>query len=204
MKRTCKDFKDDGYLIDGEYVIDPDGLGEGEEPVVAYCNMTGENGLVGTYVTHDSQARTHVSDYDDPRSYSRAIHYNMVMAQIVALLNMADNCKQFIRFDCHDTKMYFYEVPSYAAWMSREGLNMTYWGGASPGSDKCACGMTESCAGAAHGCNCDMNDLTWRYDEGYLTDRNTLPVTKLFFGDTGKSSEEGYHILGPLICYGPQ
>ena len=204
MRRTCKDFKDDGYLSDGEYVIDPDGLQRGERPMVAYCNMTGENGRLETRVTHDSQARTLVSGFDTPRSYARAIHYNMVMAQIVALLDMSDNCKQFIRYDSRGSVLRLYRSTSFAAWVSREGVAMTYWGGASPGSDKCACGMTASCADASQGCNCDKNDLTWRYDEGYLTDRNTLPVTKLYFGDTGANSEEGYHTLGPLICYGPQ
>ena len=185
-------------------MIDPDGLQRGEIPMVAYCNMTGENGRIVTRVTHDSQARTLVSGFDTPRSYARAIHYNMVMAQIVALLDMSDNCKQFIRYDSRGSVLRLYRSTSFAAWVSREGVAMTYWGGASPGSDKCACGMTASCADASQGCNCDKNDLTWRYDEGYLTDRNTLPVTKLYFGDTGANSEEGYHTLGPLICYGPQ
>ena len=30
VKRTCKDFKDDGYSSDVEYVIDPDRLQGGE------------------------------------------------------------------------------------------------------------------------------------------------------------------------------
>ena len=204
MRRTCKDFKDDGYLSDGEYVIDPDGLQRGERPVVAYCNMTGENGLVATYVTHDSQARTHVSGYEDRRSYDIHIHYKLPLAQIFALLDMSDDCKQFIRYECYNSIMFLDASPSAAAWVSREGLAMTYWGGASPGSDKCACGKTASCAVAGDGCNCDKNDRIWRYDEGYLTDRNTLPVTKLYFGDTGGRYEEGYHTLGPLICYGPK
>jgi hypothetical protein len=68
---------------------------------------------------------------------------------------------------------------------------------------KCACGMTNSCAGGGK-CNCDRNDLTWREDSGYLTDKNTLPVTELRFGDTGSASagEKGYHTLGKLRCWG--
>ena len=34
----------------------------------------------------------------------------------------------------------------YAWWVSRDSTKMTYWGGASPGSGKCACGMNNSCA----------------------------------------------------------
>jgi hypothetical protein len=45
--------------------------------------------------------------------------------------------------------------------------------------------MTNSCVGGGIRCNCDKNDQEWRADSGYLTDKNTLPVTELRFGDTG-------------------
>ena len=80
---------------------------------------------------------------------------------------------------------------------------MYSWGGASPGSGKCACGMTQSCGRASYTCNSNINDGLLRTDEGYLTDKDSLSVTNLNFGDTGSSSERGYHTLGPLICYGP-
>lgn len=49
-------------------------------------------------------------------------------------------------------------------------------------------------------CNCDVNDHTWRQDDGYLIDKLTLPVSQLALGDTGASYEEGYYTLGPLEC----
>ena len=81
---------------------------------------------------------------------------------------------------------------------------MTYWGGATPAHHKkCACGVSspKSCATRRFGCNCDKNDGTWREDSGLLTEKSHLPVTQLRFGDTGGSSEEGYHTLGKLKCY---
>ena len=86
--------------------------------------------------------------------------------------------------------------------MSRDSEKMTYWGGASPGSGKCACGMTNSCADPNTVCNCDKNDLEWRGDSGPLTDRSKLPVKQLRFGDTGHGGEEGYYTLGKLKCFG--
>ena len=71
---------------------------------------------------------------------------------------------------------------------------MNYWGGAAVDSGKCARGMTNSCAGGGK-CNCDKNDGTWREDSGYLTDKSTLPVTELSFGDTGDSFESEYQTL---------
>ena len=77
---------------------------------------------------------------------------------------------------------------------------MNYWGGAAVNSGKCACGMTNSCAGG-ESCNCDANDGVWRQDSGYLTDKNTLPVTQLRFGDIGDAHELAYHTLGILRCW---
>ena len=86
--------------------------------------------------------------------------------------------------------------------MSRDSTKMTYWGGASPGSGKCACGMNNSCANPSDGCNCDEDRHVWREDSGLLTDKTKLPVKQLRFGDTGGSHEKGYHTLGKFKCYG--
>ena len=75
---------------------------------------------------------------------------------------------------------------------------MNYWGGADVDSGKCACGMNNTCANKAKRCNCDKNDSAWRKDSGYLTDKNTLPVNELRFGDTGGDAEEEKHTLGKL------
>ena len=73
-----------------------------------------------------------------------------------------------------------------AWWVSRNSPKMKYWGGASPGSVKCACGMTNSCAS-----NCDMNDCVWRENSGLLTKKTHLPVKQLRFGDINNT----YHYL---------
>jgi hypothetical protein len=78
---------------------------------------------------------------------------------------------------------------------------MNYWGGAAVDSGKCACGMNNSCVGGKR-CNCDFNDENLREDSGFLTDKNTLPVKQLRFGDTGSSNEYGFHVLGKLLCWG--
>ena len=85
--------------------------------------------------------------------------------------------------------------------MSRDGDNMTYWGGTTE-NGKCACGMNNTCANPKRGCNCDKNDNVWREDSGFLTNKTKLPVKQLRFGDTGDTNEQGYHTLGKLKCYG--
>ena len=61
--------------------------------------------------------------------------------------------------------------------------------------------MTEptSCEGTAKFCNCDNKDSLWRVDEGYLTDKSTLPVIGLRFN---KKSAKSDFTLGPLECWG--
>ena len=161
--------------------------------------MSDKNGVGVTVIRHDSESRTHVNGFEEKGSYSRDVHYKGAsLSQLASLTRVSSHCEQFIKYECHHSM----SVGSgYAWWLSRDSTQMTYWGGASPGSGKCACGMTNSCAGG-QGCNCDKNDNIWREDSGLLTDKTTLPVKQLRFGDTGAGNEEGYHTLGKLKCYG--
>ena len=139
--------------------------------------------------------------YEAPGSYSRDIHYSGAsLSQLASLTRVSSHCEQFIKYECYNSAMFGYGV--YAWRVSRDSSKMTYWGGASPGSGKCACGMTNSCANPSYGCNCDKNDYVWREDSGLLTDKTHLPVKQLRFGDTDSGSEQGYHALGKLKCYG--
>ena len=83
---------------------------------------------------------------------------------------------------------------------------MRYWGGSSPGSGKCACALKNECREGNPFCNCDAGlvaeDIS---DDGFITQKEHLPVMELRFGDTGTFSETnkwGKHTLGPLRCDG--
>ena len=140
-----------------------------------------------------------MNGYSGRGSYSRDIHYTRAsLPQLASLTRVSSHCEQFIKCECSDSRLL---RDGMAWWVSRDSSKMTYWGGASPGSGKCACGMTNSCADPSYGCNCDKNDFVWREDSGLLTDKTHLPVKQLRFGDA-TGSEEGYHTLGKLKCYG--
>jgi len=185
--------------VSGNYVIDPDGAG-GLAPFTVYCDMSDKNRVGVTVVSHDSESKTYVSGYNGRSSYSRDIHYTGAsLSQLASLTRVSLHCEQFIKYECYGSAM-FTRYGAYAWWVSRDSSKMTYWGGASPRSGKCACGMTNSCAGG-YGCNCDKNNPVWREDSGILTEKTHLPVKQLRFGNTG-SSDKGYHTLGKLKCYG--
>ena len=183
------------YLsVSGNYEIDPDGPG-GLVPFTVYCDMSDENGVGVTVISHDSEARTHLYS----GTVQRDIHYTGAsISQLASLTRVSSHCEQFIKYECYNSMI---QPGSFVWWVSRDSTKMTYWGGASPGSGKCACGMTNSCARPSDRCNCDKNDNVWREDSGLLTDKASLPVTKMRFGDVSHL-EQGYHTLGKLKCYG--
>ena len=196
---SCSVIKKYVSSVSGNYVIDPDGEG-GLAPFTVFCDMTDKSGVGVTVISHDSESRTHVKGCEDPGCYSRDIHYTGArLSQLASLTRVSSQCEQFIKYECHDSGIWFHTP--YGWWVSRDSAKMTYWGGASPGSGKCACGMTNSCARSSDGCNCDKNDNVWREDSGLLTDKTKLPVKQLRFGDVS-SPEEGYHTLGKLKCFG--
>ena len=186
----------------GNYVIDPDGNG-GLAPFTVYCDMSDKNGVGVTVISHDSESRTLVDGYDGNGAYSRNIHYSEAsFSQLAKLTDVSTTCEQFIKYECYHSLLL--NNPN-GRWVSRSSSKMTYWGGASPRSNKCACGMTNSCADSSKRCNCDKNDAVWREDSGLLTDKTQLPVKQLRFGDTTEydgHDEKGYHTLGKLKCYG--
>ena len=85
--------------------------------------------------------------------------------------------------------------------MSRDGEMMKQRGGAPLGSEKCACGVTNSCAGGWN-CNCDYLERRWKEDSGFLVGKHILPVSELRFGDTAGVVEQGFQTLGKFKCYG--
>ena len=196
---SCSEVKKYISSVNRNYVIDPDGEGA-LAPFTVFCDMTDKSGVGVTVISHDSERRTHVNGCENHGCYSRDIHYTGAsLSQLASLTRVSSQCEQFIKYECYGSAIFRW---AHAWWVSRDSANVTYWGGASPGSGKCACGMTNSCADSRYGCNCDKNDNVWREDSGLLTDKTKLPVKQLRFGDTGDRGEQGYHTLGKLKCFG--
>ena len=191
---SCSMIRKRVRSVSGNYVIDPDGQG-GLAPFSVYCDMTDKNGIGVTVISHDCENRTYAT-----QGISCNVHYTGAsLPQLASLTRVSSHCQQFIKYECYHSVMWLHAP--YTRWVSRDSKKMKYWGGASPGSGKCACGMTNSCADSSLGCNCDKNDHAWREDSGLLTDKTTLPVKQLFFADLG-GFEKGYHTLGKFRCYG--
>ena len=197
---SCSVIRKHVSSVSGNYVIDPDGEG-GVVPLTVYCDMTVKNGIGVTVISHDSESRTSVKGYESIGAYSRNVRYKGAsVSQLASLTRGSSHCEQFIKYHCYASVLLYNNDPR-GWWVSRDSTKMRYWGGASD-NGKCACGMNNSCANPSYGCNCDKNDYVWREDSGLLTDMTKLPVIQLRFGDTGDGTEQGYHILGKLKCFG--
>ena len=184
MAASCSMIRKYFSRESGNYEIDPDGPG-GLVPFTIYCDMSDKNGFGVTVVSHDSESSAHV--YTGTKQ--RDIHYTGAsLSQLASLTRVSSHCEQFIKYECYNSHLFG------KWWESRDSIKMTYWGGASPRSGNCACGMTNSCVNPSHRCNCDQDDNVWREDSGLLTDKTHLPVTRLYFRDVG-GIEEGYRTL---------
>ncbi|CAH1775387.1 unnamed protein product [Owenia fusiformis] len=187
--------------------IDLDGSGP-LEPMEVTCVYTEDNtDMVETHVAHANMGETEVNGFAEPGSYIRPIIYQAGKEQFDELIGRAYNCKQFLKYSCFNSRLLsptgIKNTPSYGWWIGRTNLNMDYWGGAAPGSGKCACGLQDNCEQGSETCNCDAQQAKWTSDEGNLEHKEHLPVMELRFGDTGSinSANRGRHLLEQLICY---
>ena len=199
LMKSCSEWRLAGYNLSGDFNVNPK---KDSRSFKVFCNMTDKGGVGVSVVSHNSEQRTAVQGFMFPGSYLKDVTYDgLTMTQITNLIQVSAHCEQFIKYECHHSVLLWHSTP-YGWWVSRDGKKMTYWGGASPDSNKCACGMNGTCATGGK-CNCDANDRTWREDSGLLTDKSKLPVIQLRFGDTGDPRvEKGFHTLGKLKCYG--
>ncbi|XP_072177280.1 uncharacterized protein [Diadema setosum] len=196
---SCAEWKRKGYTSSGYYTIDPDGRNNGVDPFRVYCDMSSDGNTGIMKFEHNEAYRSRISGYESALSYSRSIRYGKISTdQVSTAADISSECYQYIKWECHGSY-----VSGYTAWYDRSGNYKNYWGGANVDSGQCGCGSSGTCTNS-QACNCNNNDATWRVDEGYLTDKTTLPVTEIRFGDTGDGSEEGYITLNPLYCKGDE
>nr|XP_039261521.1 uncharacterized protein LOC120337713 isoform X1 [Styela clava] len=196
-KQSCDEFKKMDFSS-GYYNIDPDGPDGEMSPFEVYCDMDSDPEWAVTMLGHDSESRTLVSGCQNPGCYSRDVTYRQSTYQIEAIISASQTCKQYLSYECYGSMLF--EYSDYAWWVSRDGVNQYYWSGADEGSKMCACGKNGNCNGTSTTCNCDNNDFEWRQDDGYLTNKNNLPVTQINFGDVLGIEEKGYFTLGKLEC----
>ncbi|KAM4688769.1 uncharacterized protein O3C94_006904 isoform 2-T2 [Discoglossus pictus] len=196
--QSCAALKEAGISDSGRYIIDPDGIGQGVSQFEVFCDMSSNSGI--TVISHDSERRLRVMPCEDAGCYRREVKYNADLAQLHALTEVSERCEQFVRLDCRHIR---FIQSGWGWWVSWDGRRMDYWGGANPATGGCACGKTGTCSTPDKLCHCDSNDQIWRTDDGFLRDKDMLPIQAVHFGDTNEfPMEMAYHTIGKLRCRG--
>lgn len=198
--------------------IDIDGSGP-LAPLSVECLFMHSRNLATTIIYHDNMGENLVDGFDAPGSFVQRIKYtdrddptkfHVPREVFDELIERADKCLQNIKWKCKRAKLLTESgetdpnIPTFGWWIGRTNLNMNYWGGASPGSGKCACGIRNSCRGNNEKCNCDADANVEDTDEGPITQKEHLPIMEVRFGGTGTLNDGRYgkYEVGELRCDG--
>ncbi|KAK3592032.1 hypothetical protein CHS0354_019287 [Potamilus streckersoni] len=168
--------------------IDPDGPDMYFFPVQVECDFDSEPGKALTVLHHDSENRIQVKGYEGAGEYQILLKYDIGWAAAIKVVDLSAECKQYMKWECFAAVIHNpnNEEVLTTFWKNRTEGVANYFGGAEPGSGKCACGMTHSCVNETKRCNCDNNDYVWRFDDGFITHKSELPMHSFYAGDTGK------------------
>lgn len=148
---------------------------------------------------HDREKESEVHGYEAPGSYRGAIRYTNDIEDIKVFVDSSSSCRQFTRFNCHGVVL-FSGSTQYGFLIDRNNNPMKYFGGGPYDRSGCSCGITNTCAKSGTVCNCDDNISSWKHDEGYVTEKERLPLIEVRLGDNGNGGEMVIYKIGRLEC----
>uniref|UniRef100_A0AAX7VAQ2 Contactin associated protein like 3 n=1 Tax=Astatotilapia calliptera TaxID=8154 RepID=A0AAX7VAQ2_ASTCA len=200
-EQSCEAYKHNGNTS-GHFYIDVDGSGP-IKPQLVYCNMTEENTWM--VIQHNNTELTRLRPFTGVNQYSIHFDYSSEEEQLLAVIKQSEHCEQELSYHCKMSRLLNTPEGSPLSWWfggPGAGRVQTYWGGAQPGSQQCACGLQGDCVDLQHYCNCDADRMEWTEDSGLLTHKESLPVRSLVLGDIQRPGSEAVYRVGPLQCHG--
>ncbi|KAM7400104.1 hypothetical protein PAMA_004687 [Pampus argenteus] len=199
-EQSCEAYKHNGNTS-GHFYIDVDGSGP-IKPQLVYCNMT--EGNTWMVIEHNNTELTRLRP-SPGRNQSVHFNYSTEEEQLLAVISQSEHCEQELSYHCRKSRLLNTpEGSPFSWWLGGPGPGrlQTYWGGAHPGSQQCACGLQGDCVDPQHYCNCDADRMEWTEDSGLLTHKESLPIRSLVLGDIQRPGSEAAYRVGPLRCHG--
>ncbi|XP_073347320.1 contactin-associated protein-like 4 [Pagrus major] len=200
-EQSCEAYKHNGNTS-GQFYIDVDGSGP-IRPQLVYCNMTEENTWM--VIQHNNTETTRLRPSSVGNQHSVHFDYATEEEQLSVAISQSEHCEQELSYHCRRSRLLNTpEGSPFSWWLGGPGAGrvQTYWGGAQPGSQQCACGLQGDCVDPQHYCNCDADRMEWTEDSGLLTHKDSLPVRSLVLGDIQRPGSEAAYRVGPLRCHG--
>uniref|UniRef100_A0A8C4HPW2 Contactin associated protein like 3 n=1 Tax=Dicentrarchus labrax TaxID=13489 RepID=A0A8C4HPW2_DICLA len=200
-EQSCEAYKHNGNTS-GHFYIDVDGSGP-IKPQLVYCNMTEENTWM--VIQHNNTELTRLQPSPGGNQHLVHFDYSTEEEQLSAAISQSEHCEQELSYQCSKSRLLNTpEGSPFSWWLGGPGPGRvrTYWGGAQPGSQQCACGLQGDCVDPQHYCNCDADRMEWTEDSGLLTHKESLPVRSLVLGDIQRPGSEAAYRVGPLRCHG--
>uniref|UniRef100_A0A3Q3IY14 Contactin associated protein like 3 n=1 Tax=Monopterus albus TaxID=43700 RepID=A0A3Q3IY14_MONAL len=203
-EQSCEAYKHNGNTS-GHYYIDVDGSGP-IKPQLVYCNMTEENTWM--VIQHNNSELTRVRPSPGVNQHLLYFDYSSEEEHLLAVISQSEHCEQELSYHCRKSRLLNTpEGSPFSWWLGGPGPGhlQTYWGGAQPDSQQCACGLQGDCVDPQHYCNCDADRTEWyclTEDSGLLTHMGSLPVRSLVLGDIQRPGSEATYRVGPLRCHG--
>ncbi|TSM28158.1 Contactin-associated protein-like 4 [Bagarius yarrelli] len=195
---SCEAYKHRGNTS-GLYHIDVDGSGP-VKPQLVYCNMSDK---AWTVIQHNNTELTKLRASSGSARHLASFNYSADAEQLAAVITRAERCEQELSYHCKKSRLL--NTPDgtpFTWWVGRSGDAHTYWAGALPGTQQCACGVQGDCVDPEHFCNCDRDLDDWLNDSGVLSHKEHLPLRLLAVGDVSRPGSEAAYRVGPLQCYG--
>ncbi|KAM9322915.1 contactin-associated protein-like 4 [Pholidichthys leucotaenia] len=200
-KQSCESYKHNGNTS-GHFYIDVDGSGP-IKPQLVFCNMTEE--ITWMVIQHNNTELTRLGPSPGLNQHLVHFDYSSEEEQLLAAIGQSEHCEQELSYHCKKSRLLNTPEGSPFSWWlggPAPGRVQTYWGGAHPGSQQCACGLQGDCVDLQHYCNCDADRMEWVEDSGPVTLKDTLPVRSLVLGDIQRPGSEAAYRVGPLRCHG--
>ncbi|XP_022100375.1 adhesion G protein-coupled receptor L3-like [Acanthaster planci] len=200
--RTCLDVMSiTGLSQDGYFNIDPDGPGH-VPAFQVFCQLSSTHQSPGTTVIRTTN---NVRRFVDHNHRFNITYENIPdLESIRALIKASAACRQRVSYTCYGLPLWLNGTQQ-VAWVAWNGMEMLNWGGGQTGVKGCACHSKPT--GCLEGglCNCD-SVTSQETDSGFITDKDTLPVTGVEFKYTnlsmsGPNSRAEYKVE-QLECFG--
>eukprot|EP00795_Rhopilema_esculentum_P012036 gene12036-2622_t len=179
---SCKHALEVNSFAAGKYTISTS-----VKNIFVHCSKNDSNFV--TRIDHElSGLSIRVHGYEEHGSYVRLIRYLEDFESILAVINVADSCKQEVTAECYNSLL-----PDYSWFDDRDGNKINY---------QCKCGTENNCptTGPTRSCNCQNNDNVIRNDIIVYSQKSQLPLTTLRAGDTGNPPEYITFEVGSLEC----